>query len=66
MFNFRNAQVSPTMSENMANAIPMRSKNGELRTIVAMNVAPERDNKISIIAEYDLIFNSQSLITCMI
>jgi hypothetical protein len=46
------------MSENMARAIPIRSKNGDLRTSVAINVIPERDNKISIIVEYDFIFNS--------
>jgi len=45
------------MSENMRNAIPIRSKNGELRTIIAINDTPARENKIIKIAEYDLSFN---------
>jgi len=57
LFNFRNAQVSPTISENIRNAIPIRSKNGELRITIAINDAPARENKIIKIAEYDLSFN---------
>ena len=66
LFNFLNAQVIAIIIENMIRASVIRSKTGELRIRMAANDTTARPNKIIKIVEYDLIFNSQSLIISMI